>query len=652
MKFQIVHIVSLLLLLSCTPQSKPLQTAMVLAGSNRSELEKVLAHYSASPSDSLKLRAATFLIENLPWHYYYDGEAVDNYHQLYRIHSTGRYYPEDVLDSVNTKYGAFSYQRADFKRDIETITADYLIENIDWSFKVWEEQPWGESISFEDFCEYVLPYRVGDEQLVSWREKVYKEFNPILDTVRHKPEAKDPLFVTNILLDSIKNRGDYLFSYIFHGPHVGPEIVNLRSGYCRESTDALIYICRALGIPCGRDYMVTRGDDNNGHEWNFILDKEGKSQFGCITYASRVMEPADTYWWKKGKVFRQTFSQNRKLVSRIKNAKEKIPSRFTHAMYVDATPHYTGKYTKEIIIPKEKLFRRPKKNQPIYICLSSRMEWKPVAVAEKGKGGRIICPDMEGDIVYCLATYENGRFLLLCNPFRMGKEEDILYYYHTESELQKVVLLHKYRLAYAYPERVIGGIFEGSNDRNFVKKDTLFTIEQRAVRLWNVADLVNEKEYQYIRYVGPPDSYCNMAEIAFFGNDTIVPLTGKPIGTPNNEEKRETHDYPNLFDGDPNTSFDYYLASGGWAGLDFGKPRNIRRIVYTARNQDNFIRPGNVYELFYNNQGEWVSSGRIEAETDSLVYEVPQTALLYLKNHTTGKDERIFEYKEGEQRFW
>lgn len=38
--------------------------------------------------------------------------------------------------------------------------------------------------------------------------------------------------------------------------------------------------------------------------------------------------------------------------------------------------------------------------------------------------------------------------------------------------------------------------------------------------------------------------------------------------------------------------------------------------------------------------------------SDSLLYTVPKGALLYLKNHTRGSDERIFEYEEGRQRYW
>lgn len=53
------------------PPSSLLEQALEKSGDNRSELEKVLMHYSQKDADSLKLRAAVFLIENMPGHYSY-----------------------------------------------------------------------------------------------------------------------------------------------------------------------------------------------------------------------------------------------------------------------------------------------------------------------------------------------------------------------------------------------------------------------------------------------------------------------------------------------------------------------------------------------------------------------------------------------------
>lgn len=129
-------------------------------------------------------------------------------------------------------------------------------------------------------------------------------------------------------------------------------------------------------------------------------------------------------------------------------------------------------------------------------------------------------------------------------------------------------------------------------------------------------------------------------------------MKGKIIGTPGCNGLDGSHEYTNVFDGDPYTSFDYVQPTGGWSGLDLGTPRRIVKIVFTPRNRDNFIRTDDEYELFYYNDGEWASAGRVRPHSDSLLYKVPEGALLYLKDHTRGKDERIFEYKDGKQQFW
>ena len=71
---------------SCSQEKKketaivlPLEAALSQAGENRVELEKVLHRYQSNPSDSLKYRAACFLIENMPSYTYYKGKLLEQY---------------------------------------------------------------------------------------------------------------------------------------------------------------------------------------------------------------------------------------------------------------------------------------------------------------------------------------------------------------------------------------------------------------------------------------------------------------------------------------------------------------------------------------------------------------------------------------------
>jgi hypothetical protein len=155
--------ISLTLFISCaSPAPDRLSMALRFAGENRGELEKVLAHYQ---DDTLKYKSACFLIENMPRYYSYGEDAYLNA-QAAMIQAC-KNNNNDILPLNNQ---ANSFNRAGKIYDSQVITAEYLIENIDFAFKLWEEKPWNKYLSFEDFCEYLLPYRIGNDPLENWRK--------------------------------------------------------------------------------------------------------------------------------------------------------------------------------------------------------------------------------------------------------------------------------------------------------------------------------------------------------------------------------------------------------------------------------------------------------------------------------------------------
>lgn len=141
-----------------------LELALRMAKNNRTELEKVLYFYQKNLADSLKYKAACFLIENMPYHSYTDGEQLEKYKKYYAwLKDSHGKTPEEVVDSVKKAFGPI--EQLDKKYDLLEVDSAYLCNNIEWAFKVWREQPWGKNISFDMFCEYLLPYRIGDESL-------------------------------------------------------------------------------------------------------------------------------------------------------------------------------------------------------------------------------------------------------------------------------------------------------------------------------------------------------------------------------------------------------------------------------------------------------------------------------------------------------
>ena len=65
--------------MACSLYPVEVERALRLAGDNRTELEKVLIHYSQRPEDSLKLQSAYFLIANMPNHYTAHDERLESF---------------------------------------------------------------------------------------------------------------------------------------------------------------------------------------------------------------------------------------------------------------------------------------------------------------------------------------------------------------------------------------------------------------------------------------------------------------------------------------------------------------------------------------------------------------------------------------------
>ena len=105
-----------------------------------------------------------------------------------------------------------------------------------------------------------------------------------------------------------------------------------------------------------------------------------------------------------------------------------------------------------------------------------------------------------------------------------------------------------------------------------------------------------------------------------------------------------------VFDGDPLSNI--YQGKESFR-VDFSKPVNLSKIICLPRSDGNGIYPDNEYELFYHDLKGWKSLGRQTATGFEIEYDnVPQGALYWLHNHTTGIEERIFTVTNGIIRFW
>ncbi len=242
-------------LVGCSLSQYPSDVAKTLeaAGDNRVELEKVLAHYAA-PEDSLKLQAAFFLIGNMEGHCY----------ATYALRDTaGADIDFDVLDyvdfnallaaadSIEEDRGEMDFERGDKTLDIETITSDFLIEQIDYAFRAWREKPWAQGFSFDEFRRYILPYRGSNEPLENWRRPLWKRYLDITDSMT---DPTDPIEAATLINNDIKSWFGFDPRFYYHPTDQGlSEMLTNGLGRCEDMTNITIYAMRANGLAVTSD---------------------------------------------------------------------------------------------------------------------------------------------------------------------------------------------------------------------------------------------------------------------------------------------------------------------------------------------------------------------------------------------------------------
>ena len=162
--FKLLWILLIAGILEACNASGRLEYALECAATNKGELEKVLEHYKDSGP---KYDAACFLIKNMPGYYSYaKSSGLDSLRKIQSVIFHKKHFPRDLQD----RWSKFSYKSTPKVYDCHAIKAEYLIENIDLAFAAWQKRPWRHSLSFDEFCEWILPYRIGDEPLENWRK--------------------------------------------------------------------------------------------------------------------------------------------------------------------------------------------------------------------------------------------------------------------------------------------------------------------------------------------------------------------------------------------------------------------------------------------------------------------------------------------------
>ena len=149
------------------------------------------------------------------------------------------------------------------------------------------------------------------------------------------------MVAAQLLMDTLR-KANYRNTALFSGgASFGTGCTEMAYGQFAESfTDAMIYVLRALGIPCGVDRVMVLGDNNASHFWNFVLDKEGKTYIANLPY-EEVWSKAEEYSISRGKMYRATYSIDKEAVRKLGKYSDVYPA-FRRPFFRDVTALYTG----------------------------------------------------------------------------------------------------------------------------------------------------------------------------------------------------------------------------------------------------------------------------------------------------------------------
>jgi hypothetical protein len=632
---------------SCISYPDCLKVNLQLAGQNRNELKKVIRHYS-SRSDSLKRKAAIFLIGNMENHYSYVSKKWDSFQveldTLFKKEDRGI----ELYNGFNTLYDKYSIGVKDitYVSDLQTMSAKYLIYNIDQAFKTWES-PYCNYLNFDDFCEYILPYRVGTEPLCDWKAEFSKRFLPNL--YAKLGGRKESITAVNIC-DELKS---YPYNTITFFPGNIPDynvhlLTVMRLGSCRYFSIQALFAARCMGIPVALDYTPQWATRSFGHEWNALITRTGKPlSFGIgdhVELGKHIENVPDRI---PAKVYRETFATQRLSLAMI-HGNEDIPPTLASPCIKDVTNDYYA--TTDVSV--KPLITIPTKNKFVYLSVFDNKNWIPVAWTKVEKNGYLF-QNVNRDIVCLPSFYSWGGVFPAAYPVILRKVGTTTVLKPDLNKRETVILKRKYqdRMCSYLGFAMLGGRFQLANDSTFKDAIDIYKISVKPEQYYQIVNINPTKKYKYFRYLAPEKTHGEVAEIEVYEVGSKNKLSGKLIG---NDTLISKSLLINAFDGDPLTRFSTKGVDGTWVGLKFNAPKSIDRIVYLPFNDDNCIDNNQLYELFYWDN-KWISLGKQKgsSETYRLVYDnVPSNALLLLRNLTKGEEERIFTYENGEQVWW
>ena len=607
------------------------------AGENRTELEKLLEHYK---DNAEKLDAARFLIANMAIHYSYDSRMIDSAETILNsiIYTPGLI--PTVGDSIKMCWRGSEIFNASKVYDIETVTADYLIDNIDRAFEQYKKRPWNENLDFVSFCELILPYRIGDERLTYWRQKYEAEFSHKLDSLYKGSDVIEACNIMKRLVDD--------YTGIYNDELLTPHrdalaLLKSRVSNCRDDCDRYIYAMRACGIPVTAHHLLVSPENGTSHQWMVLWDSKS-GRFLPFGYDGMSLRRDSIDWdgRKKGKIYQFKFGINRERIEGYpSHVMELDGSLLSSENIEDVTESYFGENMADVEVFEESFDRS------VYLGVFAKGIFHPVDFGRHYGENFVRFKNIEPNVIYFPICRGLHGWEPCGQPFLVDLKDKVVVFSPDYDYIRPVNLTRKMPLTWRHREwkgkDILGMKFIASENGKFSCPDTLLVVNSDIQGNVLYKEVESKLKYRYIKIIPEKDKAVAGAELLFFSMDSSRPIAYEIVTKlPNTSRMKD------LNDGDILTWLSTPINTS--VLIRFTVATNLRKIEFSPRNDDNFVWPGQEYEMFYFDR-KWISAGRKIANDHSVNFLVPAGAVYLLHNCTKGIEEQVFIYNNSTQLF-
>ena len=154
------------------------------------------------------------------------------------------------------------------ERDLQQLSSDYLLGNVQYAYRAWDESPWKDQISKDLFFNNILPYVSINERRDNWRQSFYEKFKPLIEGIDSPGLAAATLNQKIFPLLKVK------YSTKRKKADQSP-FESMESGLasCTGLSIMLIDACRAVGIPARFVGTPLWSDGSGNHSWVEVYDQ-------------------------------------------------------------------------------------------------------------------------------------------------------------------------------------------------------------------------------------------------------------------------------------------------------------------------------------------------------------------------------------------